>query len=63
VNFDDPKCEGKYDQTNPDRGDSEAIIIGAGGPGIDGCRPARQKLEASQPMAAMWTCIAGESVS
>ncbi len=43
VNLDDLQCEGKYDRTNPDR-DSGAIIVGAGGSGVDGCSPARQKL-------------------
>ncbi len=47
VNLDDPRCEGRYDGTNPDRGDSGAIIVGAGGSDIDGCSPARQKLDFS----------------
>ena len=43
ASLDDLRCMGKYDRTNPNR-DSGATIVGAGGSGVTGCSPARQKL-------------------
>ena len=59
ANLDDPRCMGKYDRTSPDR-DSGAIIVGAGGSGVTGCSPARQKLGFSTafgPQAKAYTPI------
>jgi hypothetical protein len=46
VNLDSSQCNGRFDRTNPAQ-DSGAIIVGAGGSGVDGCNPAREKLDFS----------------
>jgi hypothetical protein len=46
VNLDSSQCNGRFDRTNPAQ-DSGAIIVGAGGSGVDGCNPARDKLDFS----------------
>jgi len=43
VDLDSSQCNGRIDRTNPAQ-DSGAIIVGAGGSGVDGCDPAREKL-------------------
>ena len=46
VDLDSPQCNGRFNRSNPDQ-DSGAIIVGAGGSGLGGCSPARQKLNSS----------------
>ena len=46
VDLDSSQCNGKFDRTNPAQ-DSGAIIVGAGGSGVDRCNPARQKMDFS----------------
>ena len=41
VNLDRTECGGKYNRATRDSG---AIIVGAGGSGVNGCSPARQKM-------------------